>query len=103
MYRDEALSMARKIEHLETELAEYRALGARRRQRVLISVSVVSSVIAVCALLWVRREAVQTEHLTEQNEFLSERLDEMRAQLAAARARECPSDIVSPRPSRSAM
>jgi hypothetical protein len=92
MYRDDAFSMARRIERLETELAEYRAFGAHRRQRVLIAVSVVSAAIAVLACIMLRGEAIETESLTW-------RLGEMRAQLVEAKARECRSDVVSPRPS----
>jgi hypothetical protein len=82
MYRDDASSMAGTIARLEAELADYRALGARRRQGVLIGVSVVSTVVAVIACVMLRSEARATE-------YLSESLAETRAQLAAAKAQEC--------------
>jgi hypothetical protein len=91
MYRDDASSMARTIARLEAELADYRALGARRRQRILIGVSVVSTVVAVIACLMLRSEAMETE-------YLNERLAESRAQFAAAKARECASDGLGTRP-----
>jgi hypothetical protein len=91
MYRDDAASMARTIARLEGELAEYRALGAHRRQRVLIGVSVVSTVVAVIASWMLRSEAMRTESLNEM-------LRDVRAQLAAAKARECASDGLGRQP-----
>jgi len=63
MYRDPSLSLTETISRLEAEVLELRALGGKRRERRLVTATIISMIVAVHAAIGCVATKVQAERL----------------------------------------